>query len=93
MTTVTADDIRVLAKASDAGAALARVGDRIEVVPDGGQAEVVYPKTRLVAEYGEEITDIDAEVLAGRLTAQLSGDRERPDTDVAPAAGTVEPPD
>ena len=107
MTTVTADDIRVLARADDANAALVRVADQIEVVPDDGRADVVYTKARLVAEYGDEITDVDAEVLAAGLTAQLSdggdapegGDaplpesREQPDTDVAPGAGTVEPPD
>ncbi len=93
MTTVTADDVRVLAKASDDNAALVRIGDRIEVVPDDGQTDVVYTKARLVADYGEEITDVDAEVLAAGLTAQLSEGREAPDTDVAPGAGTVEPPD
>ena len=72
MTTVTADDIRVLARADDANAALVRVADQIEVVPDDGRADVVYTKARLVAEYGDEITDVDAEVLAAGLTAQLS---------------------
>ena len=97
MTTVTADDIRVLARAPEAGAALARIGDDIQVEPDAGQRGVVYTKTRLVDEYCEEITDVDAEVLAAGLTASLAEDggtdRERPDTDVTSDAGTVEPPD
>jgi|SRR5437762_9016277 len=98
MTTVTADDIRVLARAPEADAALAQVGDDIQVVSDAGQPGVVYTKARLVEEYGDEVTDVDAEVLAAGLTAQLSGggdagSRERPDTDVSPEAGAIEPPD
>jgi hypothetical protein len=93
MTTVTADDIRILARAPEAGAALARVGDDIQVVPDDNGPGVVYTKARLVEEYGEEITDVDAEVLAAGLTARLTEDRQRPDTDVSPEAGAVEPPD
>ena len=57
----------------------------------------MYTKARLVEEYGEEITDVDAEVLAAGLSASLAADggsgRERPDTDVSTNAGAVEPPD
>ena len=95
MTTVTADDIRVLAQSAEGDAVLARVGDDIQVVPDpGGHAEVLYTKQRLVEEYGDEITDVDAEVLAAGLTAEIGGEgRAVPDTDVTPEAGAVEPPD
>ena len=37
------------------------------------QAQVVYTKDDLIAEYGEEITDVQAETLAAGLTAQLAG--------------------
>ena len=38
-----------------------------------GLSHLVYTKRDLVAAYGEEITDVQAEVLAAGLTAQLTG--------------------
>ncbi len=99
MRTVTADDIRVLARSAAADAVLARVGDDIRVLPDDDGSpdgvaadEILYTKARLVAEYGDEITDVEAEVLAAGLR-QNAEPSVVPDTDVAPEAGTIEPPD
>jgi hypothetical protein len=73
MATITADDIRVLAQSTDPDAVLALVGDEVRVVPGfqvmGGQ--VVLTKIQLVEEVGEDVTDVDAEVLAAGLTAKL----------------------
>jgi hypothetical protein len=79
MTVVTADDVHVLARAADAGAVLAVVDGDVRVVPDGdGEPvaltpdQILYTKARLIQEYGDEVTDVDAEVLAAGLTARLS---------------------
>ncbi len=104
MTTITADDIRVLARSATDHAALTRVGDEIRVVPDAEDpdGEVVYTKAQLIEDYGAELSDVEAEVLAAGLTAELAespaddagpGARRRPDTDVTDAPGAVEPPD
>jgi hypothetical protein len=71
--TITADDIRVLAQTNESDPALVVAGDGVQVVPDAKAADghLVYTKAELVAEYGEEITDVQAEVLAAGLTAQL----------------------
>jgi hypothetical protein len=73
MATVTADDIRVLAQSTEPDAVLALVGDELRVVPGfdvmGGQ--VVLTKVQLVAEIGEDVTDVEAEVLAAGLTSRL----------------------
>jgi len=71
--TITADDIRVLAQTIADDPALVVAGDEVLVVPDAQVADghLVYTKAELVAEYGEEITDVQAEVLAAGLTAQL----------------------
>src|SRR5690349_649119 len=71
--TITADDVRVLAQTTEGDPALVVVGDDVRVVPDAQAADghLVYTKAELVAEYGEEITDVQAEVLAAGLTAQL----------------------
>jgi hypothetical protein len=54
-------------------AVLALVGDELRVVPGfdvtGGQ--VVLTKVQLVEEVGEDVTDVEAEVLAAGLTARL----------------------
>lgn len=75
MVTVTADDIKVLARDSSADAALVVRGERLGVVPAGeaGDGRVVYTKAALVEEYGEELTDIEAELAAAHLTAELAG--------------------
>ena len=73
MTTITADDIRVLARSTEEDPAPALVDGDVQVVPDATAADghLVYTKAELVADYGEEITDVQAEVLAAGLTAQL----------------------
>jgi len=76
MTTVTADDIRVLAKSNDPDPVLVLIDGDLRVEPSNMAdiaAHVVYSKTQLVAEFGEDITDVEAEVIANGLTAQLSG--------------------
>jgi hypothetical protein len=74
LTTITADDIRVLAQSRDQDPALVVAEDGVRVVPDAQAADghLVYTKADLVAEYGEEITDVQAEVLAAGLTAQFT---------------------
>jgi hypothetical protein len=75
---VTADDIRVLAQSTSQNPVLALVGDRL-VVMDAADVEpggrVVYSKEHLVADAGEDVTDIEAELLAGRLAAALADAR------------------
>ncbi|HET8658677.1 MAG TPA: hypothetical protein VFM55_06730 [Micromonosporaceae bacterium] len=72
---MTADDIRVLARADEADAVLAVLDDdvRLCIGDEAAQAQVVYTKDDLIAEYGDEITDVQAETLAAGLTAQLAG--------------------
>jgi hypothetical protein len=74
MTTITADDIRALARSTDADPALAVAQDGVFLVPEAGVADghIVYTKAELVRDYGEEITDVQAEVLAAGLTSQLA---------------------
>jgi hypothetical protein len=73
MAVVTADDLRVLAQSNEPEAVLALVGDELRVVPGfdvmGGQ--VIITKIQLVEELGEDVTDVEAEVLAAGLTARL----------------------
>ncbi|MGI5241102.1 hypothetical protein [Dactylosporangium sp. CA-139066] len=73
MTTITADDIRALAQCNDADPALAAdVDGGVRLVPEAAAADghIVYTRADLVRDYGEEITDVQAEVLAAGLTAQ-----------------------
>ncbi|HET8680465.1 MAG TPA: hypothetical protein VFM54_01115 [Micromonosporaceae bacterium] len=72
---VTADDIRVLAQAEEADAVLAVLDDDVTLCTgeQAARAQVVYTKDDLIAEYGQEITDVQAETLAAGLTAQLAG--------------------
>jgi hypothetical protein len=74
MVTITADDIRVLAQSNAADPVLLLVDGDTRVVPrdQAGAGTVLYSKADLAAEFGEEITDVEAEVLAAGLTAQLS---------------------
>lgn len=88
MVTVTADDIRVLAQSTDIDPVLVVVGEELRVIPGvaamGGQ--VVLTKRQLVDEFGEDITNIEAEVLAGGLTAKLPHDRVEVTRTEAPRA-------
>lgn len=73
-TTITADDVRALAKSGDDQPVLALVEGRpavlpaTEVTPDD---QVICTQTALVQALGEEITDTEAEIFAGRLSADL----------------------
>jgi hypothetical protein len=75
MATVTANDIRVLAQSNDPDPVLILAGEDLRVVPgtDAGAGQVVLTRAELVAEVGEDVTDVEAEVLAAGLTAKLSG--------------------
>jgi hypothetical protein len=74
--TATGDDIRVLAKSTSEAPVLVLAGGRL-VVMDAEDAHaaggrIVYSKERLVADAGTDITDIEAELVAGRITAALA---------------------
>jgi len=71
MITVTAHDIRALAQSRDEDPVLAVVDGDVRVLPaaEGGDT-VLYRGEELRREYGDEITDIEAETLAAGLTAQ-----------------------
>ena len=76
MAVVTADDLRVLAQSGDPEAVLAVVNNELQVVPgfEVTAGQVILTKVQLVEELGEDITDVDAEVLAAGLTAKLPTD-------------------
>jgi hypothetical protein len=80
MTTVTADDIRVLARSEDEQPVLVLSDNEVSIVSAGeADAEtIIYTKADLIDEYGDEITDIDAEVLAAGLTARVAGEPTQP---------------
>ena len=74
MATITADDIRVLARSELLEPVIAIVGDDALVI-DADEVDfedVVYTREMLVADFGEDITDTEADVLAAGLTAQTS---------------------
>ena len=75
MIQVTADDIRVLAQSTDPEPVLAIIEDRLVVLPAAEVApgdRVIYSKANLVEEVGEDVTDVEAETVAGGLTAKLT---------------------
>jgi riboflavin biosynthesis pyrimidine reductase len=76
MTTVTADDIRVLARSEDEQPVLVVFDHEVAIVPAGeADAEtIVYTRADLIDEYGDEITEIEAEILAAGLTARVAGE-------------------
>jgi hypothetical protein len=80
MTTVTADDIRVLARSEDERPVLVLSDNEVSIVSAGeADAEtIIYTRADLIDEYGDEITDIDAEVLAAGLTARVAGEPTQP---------------
>ncbi|MEU8080332.1 hypothetical protein AB0B31_33365 [Catellatospora citrea] len=74
MTTVTSNDVRVLARSRDVDPVLALVGGEIVVVPraelgEGGR--VLCTQETLVRELGGEVDDIEAQLFAGRLTSLI----------------------
>ncbi|GIH10374.1 hypothetical protein Rhe02_84410 [Rhizocola hellebori] len=78
MTTVTPDAIRVLARASGDDVVLAIRAGEICVIPaaeahgDPAISQVLYTQAKLLAEYGEEVTDAEAITLAAGLTASIA---------------------
>lgn len=85
MATVTADDVRALAQArSDDGeapvlalnAGVVKVETATEAYDESRGSKVIYTQAELLSEFGEEITDAEAEMLAAALTARTT---EAPD--------------
>ena len=78
MAEVTAEDLQVLAQADDEDAVLALVDDDVVVISEAdlGDGRVLLTRQKLYDELGEEVSDFEAVILAGRLTADLteSGD-------------------
>jgi hypothetical protein len=77
MTTVTADDIRVLAQSDEEDPVLVVVGGDVRVmaareVPPDPPSQVIYSQAELLADSGVEVTDVEAETLAAGLTARLT---------------------
>ena len=77
MATVTAEAIRSLAHTPGDDAALALMDGEVEVIHAGDATDVsqiVYTRAALLRDYGDEISDTDAESLAAELTAGLEAD-------------------
>jgi hypothetical protein len=75
MVRVSADDIRVLAQDISADPVLVlAAGNRIEVVPaaEVGDRQILYTKADLLAEYGPDVTNVEAQLAASNLTATLA---------------------
>jgi hypothetical protein len=77
MTTVTADDIRVLAQSDDEDPVLVVVAGDVRVmgaheVPATPPGQVIYSQAELLADSGVEVTDVEAETIAAGLTARLT---------------------
>ena len=72
---MTANDIRALAVSGLDHPVLAVVGDQVTLLPEadlpaGGR--VIVTQQTLADELGREVSDFEAEIFAGRLTADLS---------------------
>ncbi len=77
MATVTAEAIRSLAHTSGDDAALALMDGEVEVVHASEAtdlSQIVYTRAALLRDYGEDISDADAEALANDLTVALNPD-------------------
>ena len=81
MVTVTADDVRALARArGEVGEeqVLALAGDVVKVetateaYDEGSGSKVIYTQAELLAQFGEEVTDAEAIMLAAALTARIT---------------------
>jgi hypothetical protein len=77
MTTVTADDIRVLAQSDDEDPVLVVVDGDVQVmgareVSADRPGQVIYSQAELLADSGVEVTDLEAETIAAGLTARLT---------------------
>ena len=74
MATITADDIRGLARSEFLEPVIAIVGGDA-LIMDAEEVDfedVIYTREMLVADFGEDITDSEADILAAGLTAQSS---------------------
>jgi hypothetical protein len=86
MTSITADDIRVLARSEQVDRpVLAFVDGEAAVLPEAevAPADILYTRPQLVEEFGEDITDVEADILAAGLNSLVtptkrSGHRPRP---------------
>ena len=77
MATVTTNDVRALAVSGLEHPVLALVGDAIELLAaaDGpDDAKVIYTREALNRDLGDEVTDIEVELMAGRLSALVAAD-------------------
>jgi hypothetical protein len=75
MTEITANDIRVLAQSTADDPVLALVDGVPQVLPRAEvptDAPVVFSAVELNFQLGPDVTDAEAEVLAGSLTARLT---------------------
>lgn len=81
MATVTADDVRALAHArgeEDEEYVLALTGDTVKVetaddaYDESRGSRVIYTQAELLREFGEEVTDAEAVMLAAALTARTT---------------------
>lgn len=74
MATITANDIRVLAQSNDEDPVLVLVDGDARVVPgaEAEPAEIIFTRLALVEEFGEDITDVEAEIIAGGLSSRLA---------------------
>jgi hypothetical protein len=88
MTEVTAEDLQVLAQADEDDAVLALVDGDIVVISEAelGDGRVIMTKETLYEELGEEVSDFEAVILAGRLTADLSVSEPGPADPSEPAS-------
>jgi hypothetical protein len=74
MATVTAEAVRSLAHTPGDDAALALMDGDVEVIHAGDATDVsqiVYTRAALMRDYGDDISDEDAEALAAQLTTDL----------------------
>jgi hypothetical protein len=74
MPTVTADDIRVLARSEEADHVLAVVDGEVMMIDAASASadQVIYTRHELIEETGAELTEMEAETIAAGLTARLS---------------------
>ena len=81
MVTVTVDDVRALAQArgepgEDQVLALTgdvvRVESAAEAYDEARGSKVIYTQVELLAQFGEEVTDAEAIMLAAALTARIT---------------------
>ena len=77
MTTVTADDIRVLAQSDDEDPVLVLIDGDVRVMaareaPPASPGTVIYTQAELREDSGVEVTDLEAEIIADGITARLA---------------------